>query len=142
VSTVHGEAGLLDSTTEDGRRLTSTGAEVTGEVLPLMALTEPGIDGHDGAVLVGRVRFRIDGNVLLADGEVTEEQTVPAGRYACGLDADRVEWEDVNEADEAHPEGRTVHVATRWRPMALTLYLNGAREPSFPNASVEVVRAP
>jgi hypothetical protein len=120
VKRVHGPVARLDAVSEDGRRLESSGAMLPTGRIPILALP-PGKrhrPGHAGAVVVGRGRFRIQGDLLLLDGLVADvEVRVPPGRYACGL--------DIRFADNDMEVRGEVQVFHSWTPLAVTLHRGG-----------------
>jgi hypothetical protein len=119
VKRIHGPVARLGVPSEDGRQLDPAGAMLPAEPVPIMALPpgrQPRPD-HGGAVLVGRGRFVIRGDLLLVDGRLADVQLrVPAGRYACGL--------DMRFADGDVETVGGVVVFHSWVPIGVTLHLD------------------
>jgi hypothetical protein len=121
VKRVRGPVARLDALDEYGRRLESAGALISDEQVPIMALPPGGKrSGHAGAVLVGRGRLSVHGNLLYVEGQIDDSEVeVPIGKYLCGLDVRSVH-NDVEMSEDTY-------VFRSWTPIGVTLHLDGGR---------------
>jgi hypothetical protein len=144
VLSIHGPVARLDTLSADGRLLLADGLIHPTATKPLLALhagINPGL-GHYGAEPAGVLSaFDVTDGVLEVVGEVYDDQRVPAGSYACGLDVEIHESEDRSGDGTDFPDG--VLVAVRWSVLAVTLHLPGSTGrnawPDLPPLVAEVV---
>lgn len=132
ILSISGPVARLDQPSVDGRQLSREGMTLPDRPLPLLAL-HAGVNprlGSYGAEPVGTLGawdLIQDGEQFMLEvcGDVYDDQRIPVGKYACGLDA-RFEPGDVEyHPDERWPETGLM-IVRRWAPLAVTLLLPGS----------------